>query len=182
MHGRRSGGFTLVELMIVIAIVALLLTIGVPSYRYISTSWRVSSEVNGLLGDAQYARYEAVKQGQQVILCSSNDAATCAGVANWQIGWIVCVDSNANSTCDAGEPVLRVQKPFGNTDTLVSDPTSNVSAIIFNREGFAVGFPAQAILTLHEPTRNTLWTRCLQIQTVGLMSVQSPATAPAVCT
>jgi Tfp pilus assembly protein FimT len=107
---------------------------------------------------------------------------TCANQPTWQIGWIVCVDLNADGTCDNADPVLRVQKAFGNTDTFVSDVNSNASAIIFNREGFAVGFPAVATLTLHDPTQNSQWTRCLLIQTVGLMAVYTHATLPLSCT
>jgi type IV fimbrial biogenesis protein FimT len=179
---KTQRGFTLTEMMVVIAIVAILMTIGVPSYRYISNSYRMTGEVNGLLGDAQFARSEAIKEGQQVILCTSTDGATCAGVTTWQVGWIVCVDLNNDNTCDNAEPVLRAQAKFVNTDTLVSDVASGTTTIIFNREGFAVGFPAQAILTLHDASANSAWTKCLEIQTVGLMNVVNHISAPAVCT
>jgi type IV fimbrial biogenesis protein FimT len=66
---RREAGFTLTELMAVAAIVAILLGIGVPSYKYITNSSRMSSEVNNLLGDLMYARGEALKEGQYVTVC-----------------------------------------------------------------------------------------------------------------
>jgi type IV fimbrial biogenesis protein FimT len=177
---KSQRGFTLVELMVVIAIVAILLVVGVPSYKYVSNSYRISGEVNGLLGDAQFARSEAIKEGQQVILCTSTNGTTCAGVDTWQSGWIVCVDLNNDNLCDDGEPVLRTQAAFVNTDTFVANV--GTTTIIFNREGFAVGFPAQAILTLHDATANSAWTRCLEIQTVGMMTVVNHITAPAWCT
>ena len=58
---KRQRGFSLTELVMVMAIVAILLAIGVPSYRYIGNSYRMSSEVNGLLGDLMLARAEAIK-------------------------------------------------------------------------------------------------------------------------
>jgi type IV fimbrial biogenesis protein FimT len=176
-------GFTLPEMMVVIAIVAILLVIGVPSYKYVSNSYRISAEVNSLLGDAEFARAEAIKEGQQVVLCTSSTGTTCGGLATWQVGWIVCSDLNNNGTCDAGEPVLRAQATWVNTDTFVSNALGNpASTIIFNREGFAVGFPAQVIITLHDATANSAWTRCLEIQTVGIMTVLNHITAPASCT
>src|SRR5258708_12613339 len=73
----RQTGFTVTELMVVLAIVAILLGIGVPSYRYITNSYRMSAEVNGLLGDLQYARSEAIKEGQTVTTCVSADGIPC---------------------------------------------------------------------------------------------------------
>jgi type IV fimbrial biogenesis protein FimT len=178
---KTQRGFTLTEMMVVIAIVAILMMIAVPSYKYISNSYRMTGEVNGLLGDAQFARSEAIKEGQQIILCTSTDGVTCANVDTWQVGWIVCVDLNNDNTCDNSEPVLRAQAAFTNTDTFVSDATSDTTTVIFNREGFAVGFPAEAILTLHDATANSAWTRCLEIQTVGMMTVVNHVTAPAWC-
>jgi len=80
-------GFTLTELLLVVAIVAILLSIGVPSYRYIGNSYRMSSEVNGLLGDLMFARSEAIKEGQFVTTCASADGATCSGSTVWNTGW-----------------------------------------------------------------------------------------------
>src|ERR1700731_4176085 len=89
-----SAGFTLLELMVVITIVAILMALGVPSYRYVTNSNRMSGEVNALLGDLQFARSEAIKEGATVTVCpTSNPSATppiCnAGSSEWDKGWIV---------------------------------------------------------------------------------------------
>ena len=109
---RSMSGFTITELMMVIAICAILLVIGVPSFKYVTVSNRISTEVNGLLGDMQYARSMAIKQGLPVTVCASTDGANCNGGAAWQSGWIVFLDSNANQIVDANEAVLRAQTPF----------------------------------------------------------------------
>ncbi len=57
---RRSSGFSLTEVAVVMSIVAILLAIGLPSFKYVTASNRVSTEVNGLLGDLQFARSLAV--------------------------------------------------------------------------------------------------------------------------
>src|SRR5215472_3186299 len=103
----RQRGFTLTELMVAVSIVAILLGIGVPSYRYITNSYRVSSEVNGLLGDLMYARSEAIKEGQDVTLCASADGATCSGSTAWNAGWIVF--SNAANAAQPTGGILRQQ-------------------------------------------------------------------------
>ena len=59
----RSPGFTLLELLITMSIAAIVLTIAVPSFRYVTNSNRIAGELNGLLGDLQFARSEAIKEG-----------------------------------------------------------------------------------------------------------------------
>ncbi|HYA60213.1 MAG TPA: prepilin-type N-terminal cleavage/methylation domain-containing protein, partial [Burkholderiaceae bacterium] len=59
IRAARSLGFTIVELLIVVSIGAILVSIAVPSYQWTTTNYRISTEVNGLVGDLQYARSEA---------------------------------------------------------------------------------------------------------------------------
>lgn len=170
-------GLTLVELMVTVSIMAILLAVGVPSYRYITTSNRVSSEVNGLLLDLQFARSEALKQGRTVSVCPATSTGTCAGNSNWQNGWIVFMDLNGNGSMDDAttEIVLKNQPSFAaNNDTFVSD--NNVQFITYNREGFAAGLPAPAAgyitITLHDKTANKSWTRCVEVNTIGKVRVE----------
>ncbi|NQD91971.1 prepilin-type N-terminal cleavage/methylation domain-containing protein, partial [Pseudomonas sp. CrR25] len=86
MHLRN--GFTLIELMVVIVIVAILASIGVPSFRTLIQNNNLTSQTNGLLGLLQLARSEAVTQRQQVTVCPSSDQATCNG-ADWNDGGLV---------------------------------------------------------------------------------------------
>ena len=175
-------GFTLTELIVVIAIVAILMGIGVPSYKYVTTANRVSSEVNALLGDMQYARSEAIREGQTVTVCAANANGTdCAGVGNttWQGGWIVFSDANGDQFVQAAtEPVLRVKNTFASQDKF----TSTVNAVTFNREGFAVALPnAGVLVTLHDSSNTATYTRCLQITFVGTVKTVTHTTLPA-CT
>jgi type IV fimbrial biogenesis protein FimT len=170
----RQGGFTITELLVGMAIAAILLGIGVPSYRYITNSYRMSSEVNGLLGDLQFARGEAIKEGQTITACVSRDGASCdAGSITWQEGWIVFQDLNNDQTVDPGDTVLRVQSAFNGTDTFIAN--NGVSNVTFNREGFATTGGVDATITLHERTVSAAWTRCLYITSTGLMTTETPA-------
>jgi type IV fimbrial biogenesis protein FimT len=155
-------GFTMVEILIAVAVVAILLTIGIPSFRYVTNSNRIAAEINGLLGDMQYARAEAVKDGQPVTVCVSSNGATCANVNTWQSGWIVS---------DVNGVVLRIQTPFSSTDTFVA--TNAVGAVTFNREGYATGVANGTLIALHDKTNTSNWTRCLSINLVGMMASQT---------
>ena len=180
---KRQTGFTVTELMVVVAIVAILMSIGVPSYRYITNSYRMSAEVNGLLGDLQYARAEAIKEGQTVTTCVSTNGTACTGGTAWASGWIVFSDPNANATVDPGEIVLRVQSAFTSQIPDTFNASNNVTAITYNREGFArtaAGFVATTI-TLKDSTANGTWTRCLVIAAATPLSTQTHAMNPGTC-
>jgi type IV fimbrial biogenesis protein FimT len=175
---KREAGFTLTELMTVAAIVAILLALGVPSYKYITTSYRMSAEVNNLLGDLMYARGEALKEGQYVTVCvSNNNGNGCTG-GGWQNGWVVYSNSTLAGTPPPGS-VLRIQPPFGGNppDTF----TAGITSVTYNREGFAwtpAGFlPAGTLITLHNPGANTGYTRCLSISPQGTPYTETAATS-----
>jgi len=172
LHCARTAGFTLLELIITMSIAAILLTIAVPSFRYVTNANRIAGEVNGLLGDLQFARAEAIKEGRNVTVCISTDGQNCVANANtWQSGWIVFSDPTDTGVVDPGETVLRWQKTFSSTDTFV-DPNNNLPAITFNREGYAVGIVAGTLLELHDVTGTTAWTRCLSVNFSGQMKTE----------
>lgn len=180
----RQEGFTITELLVVSLIAAILLAIGVPSYRYVTNSSRMSSEINGLLGDIQYARAEAIKEGQSVALCVSSDGTTCSGSTHWQNGWIVFPDPTQGIAPVAGT-ILRQQTAFTGTNPDQLLPDSGISSISFNRDGFAQAALGAAFapttFTLHDKTSNTAWTRCLAVSIVGLAQTENHITVPS-CT
>jgi type IV fimbrial biogenesis protein FimT len=158
-------GFTMVELVVVISIVGLLLAIGAPSYKYVTTANRIAAEINGLLGDLQFARGEAIKEGQSVSICASTDGATCSGAATWTTGWIVFTDTGTIGTVDGTDQVLRMQRAVVSGDTLAA--TSSIAAITFTREGFARNLPGTINIQVHDSTNNKGYTRCLNLTIVG---------------
>jgi type IV fimbrial biogenesis protein FimT len=166
-----SRGITLVEMLIVMGIVATLMAIGIPSYKYVTNANRISGEINGLLGDLQFARSEAIKEGGTVTVCVSNDQATCISTTTttWHKGWIVFSDANANGAVDAGDLVLRAQKKFSSTDTF--NANNSVGAITFNREGFG-SVTNGTLITLHASPASQGSTRCLSVTLVGLISTK----------
>ena len=172
----RALGFTMIEVLITIAIAATLMSLAIPSFRYITNSNRIASELNGLLGDLQLARAQAIKEGRTVTVCQSSDSATCTNSTSWEGGWIVFSDPTNVGVYDAGEIYVRKQKPFSGTDSFTASNT--VSAITFNREGYAVGIANGTLITLHDSSNNSAWTRCLFINLSGQMMSERVGVTP----
>jgi type IV fimbrial biogenesis protein FimT len=168
------AGFTVTEVVMVMTIIGIVAAIGIPSFKYVTTSNRISSEINGLLGDMQFARSQAIKEGQTVTVCTSSDGATCltGGAGNtWSTGWIVFLDSNHNQQVDTGEQVIRIQPPFSGTDTMIS--SISLAAVTYNRMGYAPTYTGTTInINLHDSSNTTAWTRCLAITASGSVTTE----------
>lgn len=90
---KRRGGVTLVELSTTLASAAVILTLGVPTFRALQTDRQISLISSSLTGSFALARSEAVRRGTQVRVCPSTDGATCKRWphGDWSTGWIVTV-------------------------------------------------------------------------------------------
>ncbi|BCX88542.1 type IV fimbrial biogenesis protein FimT [Methylomarinovum tepidoasis] len=130
----RATGFTLIELMVTVAMAAIVLTVGVPSFQALVKNNRLTTAANELVGALNLARSEAIKRGVRVTVCKSADGASCATSGNWEQGWIVFTDEDNDAAYDsASETLLRVQEAIegqltmtGNTN--VADYISYVAS------------------------------------------------------
>jgi type IV fimbrial biogenesis protein FimT len=122
-----SLGFTLVELMITVAIVGIVASLAVPSFQDMLNQNRASSLANELASSLNLARSEAIKRGTQVSVCKSANitasSPTCSTTANWQNGWLIFVDKSTSGTFDGTDTPLKVGQPSNNNAVITAAPT-----------------------------------------------------------
>ena len=102
----KQTGFTLIELMFTIVVLAVLLGIGVPNFRDFIRNSRMTAAANDLLADINLARSEAVKRRARVTLCKS-DGTDCDTTASAFRRWIVFVDEGTPGEVDGSDAILR---------------------------------------------------------------------------
>lgn len=152
----RSRGYTLTELMLTIAVAAVILGIGVPSFREFTRNSRMVSVANDFLGGIQTARTEAIKLQLPkggVAICSSQDpsaeAPSCDEDADNFNGWIMFVDANDDCLRDADEEVLRIGErvDLNNTPVQFVTSISNGNCLAFSATGFLRTVPDRTTAT-----------------------------------
>jgi type IV fimbrial biogenesis protein FimT len=126
LKGERVHGFTLVELAVTMAIMAILAMIAIPAFNNISLGTKLNSISNAFVSSVQLARSEAIKRNQPVSLCASSNGTSCG--SDWSAGWIVAV----------GGQVVQVQGAVSNGFQV----SGAVSEIIFQPSGVGV-MPAE---------------------------------------
>lgn len=97
---RAAQGFTLVEMLVVLAVFGVLLTVALPSFQSMWASVRMSAATNDFLGALRLARTSALRLNRTVVMCVSGDAQSCNQNADWHVGWMVFVDRNNNGRRD----------------------------------------------------------------------------------
>ena len=104
--GGRSPGFSLIELMVTVAVVGILFTAVVPAFSNLMSRNELAVATNAARGALMVAREASVMRGHPVSLCSGEPASGCNG--DWSRGqWIVFRDSNHSGDLDSGETVLQ---------------------------------------------------------------------------
>jgi type IV fimbrial biogenesis protein FimT len=140
---KHSSGFTMIELLVTVVIMAILAALAAPSFASLIRDYAVSSQLNALNADMRFARGEAIKRGASVTLCASPQpsiANPVCGGSDWKTGWIIFLDTNAGGTrstvASKHEDVIRRQESFGTASNgITAQNGSAVKSMRFNSDG-----------------------------------------------
>lgn len=120
---RWHAGFTLIELMMTVALAAIVLALAAPSLRDLVQNNRVTAHANALAGALALARSEAVRRG--------GPTSVCADAAGWQQGWSV----RAGSDCTAGDP-MNLYPPLEGITVTAVDSAAAFVRVSYSASGF----------------------------------------------
>ena len=135
---RTQLGFTLIELMVTVSIVAILATVAAPNFRTFVLNNRISSTSQELLRTLQSARGEATKRQKNIVVClatSLDTTPSCVTNSTTPTGWILFEDGNSNWVYDDGTSSLLQKHSLSSSKiSLLADGSKRFS---YNSTGFA---------------------------------------------
>ena len=133
-----SAGFTLVELMVTVAVIGILAMIAVPAMTALINNSRLNGQAEEMVASLQLARAEAIRRNARVTVCPSSNGSTCTSSTNWS-GWVVRGRDNTTGTDD----VIRSNVVAGGVQ--ISGPAAGIvfkpSGLIDNQQTVTVCMP-----------------------------------------
>ena len=165
MPSENQSGFTMVELMVTIAVLAILTGLALPSFQGSLRSNRVATTSNEVLASFSLARTEAIRGIGRAGVCPSATGLACVASADWAAGWIVW-----HEVPSAGGPVLtvvRVVQP--KQRTVVTGPAAGV---VFTAQGRAQAGAAQVAVA---PSDAAAPARCIRVGVTGQSRIEQGA-------
>ena len=132
---RKALGFTLIELVVTMAVAAILVAVAVPNMRTFIQNGRINTQTNDLIGDISLARSEAIKRRKSVGVCKSTNGTTCAGGGNWRDGRAVFVGTGFEGAWQAGDTILRFREQLASAADTLNASAAMPYPIIFSPNG-----------------------------------------------
>ena len=142
---KRSSGFTVIEILVVVAVLGVLAALAAPSFKPIIEKWRVRQAVENMKSTLYFARSEAIKRGGNITVLKNTLTTECSQASDsqeWSCGWIVFVDTNDNGTLQNTEEVLQTfSVPIG--VNVMNSATTAQTRLKVDRWGQINGLGAQ---------------------------------------
>lgn len=144
---RSMSGFTLVELLVTLAVITIVLTVAAPGFADLMRRNEASTLVNDFVYALRLARSESVTEGMPTAVCASSNMASCAGNNDWETGWLVFQDPNGDGDCtnagdgvcdDDGGDVLLAHDPDQEDFTFFANGTPQYGDVGYDANGYAM--------------------------------------------
>ena len=137
-------GFTLIEAMVSVAIIAVLAAMAAPAFQTMTERMAVSTVTDEMVASVNLTRNTAIGNNGNVVIRKLTEAETglagiCSTTQNWSCGWQVFLDPNGNATLDAGEQIVQTFAIANNVVVMRSVNGANMTA---NRWGQLAGINA----------------------------------------
>ena len=167
----RQLGVTLLELLVAIAVAAILIGIAVPALTLFVQNSRENTEADSLITSLEYARSEAVKRDADVTVCASADGSTCSQSSNWATGWVV-------ETATSTPTVLQVMPQLTEGNTLTASFNGDgVGNVTFQPDGFVQAAAGSGVylttyFTLCD-SRGAKYARDIEVSATGAVQASS---------
>lgn len=180
---KSHRGFTLIEMLIAMAIVAIIAALAIPAYRDMARKNNVINQANSFLNLLTLARGEAVRGNRNVILCRTTSTTGCSGGSRWDQGVLMYTDLDNDSAYDTGEEV-RIEVPLTRSVQITgsTDASFDVSSTItFRPDGaaaFATSPPVDGIFTVQTSSSDAFCARTIVVRAItGQLRVSSTTAA-----
>jgi len=171
----RALGFTLIELMVTVAIIAVLATLTAPSFRALAANQTLSNTSQELLTALMTARAQALKNNQSATVARTDGSS-------WTGGWQVFVDANSNDSYQSGTDTLVITREALDPDITVEATSGGIPAaneFRYKADGFLAGGANKSVMLRSTYTGKK---RCIIVGNTGRARITSPADSATSCT
>lgn len=140
-HPSRQSGFTLVEVLVVVSILALLSALALPSFQPLIERWRVKTSVEELQSSLYFARSRAITEGGNIVIVKNDVSGSCVSTGNndWSCGWRIYLDANRDGNQAACTPAdtteCTLQESSASPNTLLAVAPNDSGRLFMDRSG-----------------------------------------------
>lgn len=185
-------GFSLIEMMVAVAVIAILAAVAVPNMQSMIASSALRTATNDVVAALAQTRSQAIKEGGRVTMCKSANGTSCATTGDWEQGWIIFVDPTRNSpwtnaSVDTGETVsVYSQALSGNIVVKGNNGASqyvSYSADGLSRQlnGSSLSAATIRVCSTSTALQDSQRARDIAINSIGRVTVKSVASVSSAC-